>query len=325
MGKKNWPKLERLEVENFQSLAKANIELGAFTVIVGPSNSGKSALLRAVKATVRNVNNPSAVRVGKKLFTSALIFDGHRVSIERGKSSSTYRIELPNETEEVYTKSGKDVPEDVQRVLGLPKPDGPDLTFSSQIDPPFLLDATGSVAAKTLGDLTNVSKLHDAAREANRRRAEASKMETIRRADAQAVAERMKSEFSNLRDQVITVKECKGFLDQVRENAKKGETIQRLLETLQITDSAEQQISAQIAAIPKPADIEALAEVAGRNLGTRHRILDYLEILSKCAQAETGLTSSMKEAETSVDMYGSEYDKVLREHGTCPVCNQKVA
>ena len=46
-------RLETLEISNFQSVEKADIQLGGFTVIVGPSNSGKSALLRALRAVVR--------------------------------------------------------------------------------------------------------------------------------------------------------------------------------------------------------------------------------------------------------------------------------
>ena len=323
---KSWPLLERLSVTNFQSIANADIELGSFTVIVGPSNSGKSALLRALRAVVRNLNSPSAVRAGKKLLTSEVYFNGHTVSIERGKSSSTYRIELPNGKEEVYTKAGRDVPEDVQNLLGLPKPeDTPDLVFSSQIEPPFLLAVTGSTAAKVLGDLTNVSKLHAAAREANRRRGEASKMEGIRRSDALSAHTRMKEEFSDLPAQVATIKDCKALLEEVRSNANKGEQIARWLEVVQIAESAETQLNAQIADLPKPADIESLAEEAGRKIGTRHRILDYLEVLRKCSEASGSIETMIHESEQDIIRLDDLYMQVLFAHGTCPTCNQKVA
>lgn len=322
---KTFPKLERLTVTNFQSLANADIELGAFTVIVGPSNSGKSALLRALRAVVRNVNSPAAVRVGKKLFTSEVYFDGKTVSIERGKSSSTYRIEMPDGSEEVYTKAGRDVPDDVQAILGLAKPDGtPDLVFTSQIDPPFLLDETGSTAAKVLGDLTNVSKLHAAAREANRRRGEASKMEGIRRSDALSAHTRMKEEFSDLPAQVAAVKECKALLEDVRSNAKQGEQIARWLEVVQISESAEAQLTAQIADLPKPADIEALAEDAGRLIGTRHRILDHLEVLRKCAEASDQIESLVFDADQEIIRLDDQYMQVLSAAGTCPTCGKAV-
>ena len=46
--------LERIEVKDYQSLADVDIPFGRFTVIVGPSGNGKSALIRALKALCFN-------------------------------------------------------------------------------------------------------------------------------------------------------------------------------------------------------------------------------------------------------------------------------
>lgn len=293
-------RIERLKVTNFQSISKADIELGSFTVIVGPSNSGKSALLRALKAVVRNVNSPSAVRVGHKVFTASLGFTGHEISIERGKSQSTYRAVLPSGNEEVYTKAGRAVPEDVQKILDLPDPDGPDLVFSSQIDPPFLLAETGSVAAKMLGDLTNVSKLHAAAKEANRRRLEASKIKTIRDEDARSVAERIKSEYGDLPVVKAALDEAQVLLAGVREKARKRDRLIELLSDLSLAEAAEKTLEDGLKEIPEPADIESLAEKAGAALGKRHMLLDALSTLEKCVTAEDQLVILISEHDLEI-------------------------
>ena len=282
-------RIERLKVTNFQSISKADIELGSFTVIVGPSNSGKSALLRALKAVVRNVNSPSSVRVGHKVFTAEVEYTGHRISIERGKSHSTYRAVLPSGAEEVYTKAGRDVPEDVQKILDLPNPSGPDLVFSSQIDPPFLLAETGSVAAKMIGDLTNVSKLHAAAKEANRRRLEASKIKTIREEDARSIAEKIKADYGDLPVVKAALEDAQALLSSVREKARKRDRLTELLSDLSLVESAEKTLEEGLQEIPEPADIEALAEQAGAALGKRHMLLDALSTLEKCVTAEDQL------------------------------------
>jgi AAA15 family ATPase/GTPase len=41
-------------IENFQSHADTQVEIEGFTVILGPSNHGKSALVRAVAAALRS-------------------------------------------------------------------------------------------------------------------------------------------------------------------------------------------------------------------------------------------------------------------------------
>lgn len=325
MGEK-YPRIDRLEVTNFQSLAKADIELGAFTVIVGPSNSGKSALLRAVKAVVRNVNSPSAVRVGKNTFTAALTFGETTVSIERGKSQSTYRASAGNGPEEVYTKAGRSVPEDIQAMLGLPSPDNtPDLVFSSQIDPPFLLAETGSTAAKILGDLTNVSRLHAASRESNRRRQEAEKMRKLREADADAVAAQMEEQFSDLPGSVALVKECRASLESVKEAAQERDTLIRLLDEYDTVCTAEEALLNTMENLPKPADIESLAEEAGQMIAQRQSLMESLTMLAKLAEAEDALNRAVEESKEAMESLDREYHEVLVAAGTCPTCNQKVS
>lgn len=317
-------RLERLAVTNFQSLGKADIELGAFTVIVGPSNSGKSALLRALKAVVRNVNSPSAVKVGHTAFTAQVAFADTVVSIERGKSQSTYRINLPNGDEEVYTKAGRTVPEDVQNVLRLPLPEGPDLTFSSQIDPPFLLSETGTVAAKMLGDLTNVSKLHAASRESNRLRLEATKIQKIRIEDAAACADRMKSEFSDLRSHSVNLKEARAAFEEVKAKARLAESLTNVLEDFDMTLAAEEDLLTRLEELPQPKDIEALAEEAGGLLGERHALLDAISTLSSLVASESMLLKELESAFESEKVCSFQYQEMLKSAGSCPTCGQEV-
>lgn len=318
------PRLERLRITNFQSLAKADIELGGLTVIVGPSNSGKSALLRALKAVVRNVNSPSAVRVGKTVFTASVDFDDTTVSIERGKSQSTYRITVPTGQEEVYTKAGRTVPDDVQGMLALPLPEGPDLVFSSQIDPPFLLSETGSVAAKILGDLTNVSRLHAAAREANRRRLEAAKIQRIREEDAHACAQKMQEEFSDLAEHRRVLSEAREDLTRVQEKARLMQTLQTALDELDVVDAAEEDLKVRLKELPEPADIEAMSEQAGALLGERHALTDVLSMLAKLAEAESQLLTVLKTSESEIEKTEKAYHDALVQAGQCPTCGAKV-
>lgn len=321
----DFARIDRLSVSNFQSLGSADLELGPFTVIVGRSNSGKSALLRALKAVVRNVNSPSSVKVGKTSFTAAVQFDATTVSIERGKSQSTYRVVLPNEQEEVFTKAGRTVPAEVQKVMGLPLPEGPDITFSSQIDPPFLLSETGTVAAKMLGDLTNVSKLHAASKEANRRRLEASKILKIRKDDALGCAQRMKEEFSDLPAQARALADARALMDSVQDNAR---AVQRLRETLaqvEMVEAAEADLQARLDELPEPADIEALEDQAEALIKQRQALLDIIDTLAKLAHAEDVLAAALSTSESEISQLDQEYHDVLIEAGTCPTCQQAVA
>lgn len=56
----------RVVVTDFQSLGKVDVVVEGFTVLVGPSNRGKSALVRAIEAALFNKPGDQFVRVGKK-------------------------------------------------------------------------------------------------------------------------------------------------------------------------------------------------------------------------------------------------------------------
>lgn len=319
-----YPRIDRLSVSNFQSLSSADISLGAFTVIVGPSNTGKSALLRALRAVARNVSSPSSVKAGQSAFTAKVTFGNTAVSLERGKGHSVYRVTLPDESEEVFTKAGTKVPEEIQKILGLSEPDGPDLTFSTQIDPPFLLNQSGSVVAKTLGDLTNVSKLHAASKEANRRRLEASKTLKFRTEDAQSCALRLREEFGDLQSHSTALKAARASMDAVQGKGRELERLKSVLAQIEMSEAAELDLRVRLEELPQPADVESLAESAGALLGERHALLDVIDTLAKLAQAEDTLQQGMQQAEDARHHYEQEYVSILQEAGTCPTCERAI-
>lgn len=56
----------QIKVADFQSLGSVDIEVDGLTVLVGPSNRGKSALVRAIEALLFNRPGDGFVRTGKK-------------------------------------------------------------------------------------------------------------------------------------------------------------------------------------------------------------------------------------------------------------------
>ena len=155
--------LDSLEVKNFQSIASAKVDLGKFTVFTGPSSSGKSAMLRASRALLRNSFVPSQVRQGSKNAEVSATFGDNTIKAVRGKEN-TYWM-----NDEKYPKPGRNVPETIEKFLQLPLIEEVDSNFATQFDRPYLLADPGSTGAKVLGSLTNVSVLHSGMRESRRR------------------------------------------------------------------------------------------------------------------------------------------------------------
>ena len=151
-----------LEVHDFQSIAYAHIELGAWTSLVGESDVGKSAVIRALHAALTNRRGDDFIRHGVKACHVVLrLDDGTTVEWvkERGKSGM-YRVN--NDDDRVYEKTNGEVPEAVQDLLrvtidvaGEPFTPG----IQRQHDAPFMLADTARRRAQVLGEFdgTNIT------------------------------------------------------------------------------------------------------------------------------------------------------------------------
>ncbi len=80
--------LREIRVKNYQSLRDVKIVPGDFTVIVGESDVGKSALVRAIKAPLINRTGQDFISDGAKQAGVALSFnDGWAVAVAEGLAS----------------------------------------------------------------------------------------------------------------------------------------------------------------------------------------------------------------------------------------------
>jgi exonuclease SbcC len=135
------------------------------TVITGPSDAGKTAVIRALRwlafnepqgeAFIHTVRNPDgSVRSACDEASVAVEFkDGTIITKTRRKGKTTYTHSLYPEP---WEKA--EVPPEIKETLGLLKQSYGDtfetcLNFAFQLDPPFLLSETGSAGAKVLGKL----------------------------------------------------------------------------------------------------------------------------------------------------------------------------
>ena len=205
------PLIEHIRITGFQSLHDIDLELEPFTVIVGPSSSGKSALVRALRTLTNNARGTSYITHGftktslRADFTDATGPKGS-VTLTRGTGTkaehNAYVISPPdtspsasNAPETVFTKLAGEVPDEVAQFMTLPG--DPTLTFAGQFDKPYLLDASPTEVARTLASLTNVHTIFNAAREANRVRLSQAATLRTRTTDLEVIRLRTE-EFKNL-------------------------------------------------------------------------------------------------------------------------------
>ena len=94
----------KLSLENFQSISKGELIFHTgTTVIIGQSNSGKSATFRALKACLMNpIGSQRFIKKGTKSSSVALEYNGNQIIWKRTPKESSYII-----NGEEYLKTGK--------------------------------------------------------------------------------------------------------------------------------------------------------------------------------------------------------------------------
>jgi exonuclease SbcC len=161
--------LRRIVLENFMSHSHTVIEPAeGLTILVGPNNCGKSAVVSALQSLCSNLTGDFMVRHGERQ-TSVTVEtdDGHSITWRRKGTTVSYVID----GEEIHRLRGG-VPDRVHEILRLPKvstdggEDEFDIHFAAQKAPIFLINeperraATFFAASSDAARLMQMQRLH---------------------------------------------------------------------------------------------------------------------------------------------------------------------
>lgn len=159
--------IKKVCLKNFQCFKEALLELDSgFNVLVGESNVGKTAILRALRLLFLNLpRGTSLVREGAtSLFVSVETGDGHIVQRHKGARENVYIVD-----DQSFRSFGSDIPAEVLAVTKVAPVDIGDVSltinFSRQLDPPFLLHLPDSQKGKLLLSLSKVREIDEVFRE----------------------------------------------------------------------------------------------------------------------------------------------------------------
>ena len=157
--------ITRIKIEDFQSYQNIEIFPGQTTIIVGRNNSGKTAILRALRLVFFNHPDGSDfVRYGAKNATVEIEYDNHIIKRIKGKQN-IYELDGS-----IYSNFGKDVPQEISTILGFSiiqvDRNSYELNYGSAHEAPFFVSETSATAGKifsklgeqVLGDLVLLDK-----------------------------------------------------------------------------------------------------------------------------------------------------------------------
>lgn len=267
-------KIRSVHLRNFQSHADTRIELApGLTVLTGPSDSGKSAILRALRWVYWN--QPPGLEIlragASQVSVEVELEDGTRVRRERSASVNRYVIERPGEPPQVLEGFGRDVPEPVLEALGIRNVHlgGRDLWlgYAGQLEPHFLIAEPGAVQAEAIGRLTGVHVLGQAA-VAVRRDEQAAEREASRLAQEM---EEIRAELEGYADlpaeeaRVTAAEACLDRATRLEERVARLEMLGRQLEDIRREAAAVRRLLDRFRGVPAAERlIERAAELARR-------------------------------------------------------------
>lgn len=140
--------IDRVQILNFQRHGELKIVFDEkITTIVGPSDAGKSSVLRAIRWVA--FNRPLGdgfIRFGEDECVVRLWVDGRKIERKKTKTSNVYAIDGKK-----LKAVGTEVPEEVQRILNL-TPEN----FQSQHDPLFWFSLTAGEVGRRLNTIVDL-------------------------------------------------------------------------------------------------------------------------------------------------------------------------
>lgn len=174
-------KIQEVTIEGYQSHVHSTFRLSpGLTVITGPSDAGKTAIIRALRwfafneptgeAFLHTIRNPDGtVKEAVDQVKVSVTFDNDvTVTKTRRKGKTTYTHSLfPTAWEKA------EIPPEIKETLGLVKQQYGDfetcLNFAFQLDAPFMLSESASVGAKVLGKLAGTEIVDKSISEVNKK------------------------------------------------------------------------------------------------------------------------------------------------------------
>lgn len=161
--------ITKIRLENFQSYKDETIELKpGLNLILGSSDSGKSAILRAISFVLYNYpKSKTLIHQGSTEVRVSIEYSDKTIVTRIRGDRNTVMVALPNGDLKVWDKIENDLPDEVKSIMGNPPYDdfnGP-IAYADQFSKMFLVDLSPTDLPRSLSNLTGIEILEQSAKE----------------------------------------------------------------------------------------------------------------------------------------------------------------
>ncbi len=295
--------LESLTYHNFQCYEVYELLLDPFaTTIVGPSDRGKTALLRGLKwLCVNKPKGDAFITHGETTCKVTLTLDeGQRIVRSKGEAN-IYRLGK----EKLQLEQGGAVPTPISDLLNL----SVELSFQNQLDGPFLLSKSPGDVAKALNGVVNLDSI-------DRVLASLAKQTRTHKASVEVSEERLESAEKRADSLAWVVQANEDYAELEKVQTKYDKTHKILASGALLVESALRlDLSCQTLskAILDGEKLRILQERLEKLAAKVAKLETYLEEIERRGKEITDLKQQLS---------GLEKDLEEKLDGRCPVCKQ---
>jgi len=290
----------RIRVKDFQSIRDAEVVIEGLSVVTGPNNSGKTALLRAVRGVFTNPPAGPLVRQGAAFLSVELTFDdGTQILWEKGwekpgqKGAGINRYSI-NGVE--IQAVGRGAPPEIA-ALGVREIQAASDRVWPQVAEQFdgtlfLINRSGSAVAEALSDVEKVGKLTTALKLSEKDRRSADSELKVRRKDVEDFENTLKK-YDGLDLVSAAVVSVQKTRQTVLEKAREVQVARVLLQKLQEAQGEVEKLKLFEVGVPKVS-------------GALQQLADLREAQGLCKRLSNAREEASKYPGLEVSLPGSE-------------------
>ena len=249
-----------ITIKNFQSIESLTLNVEGFTTLVGKSNIGKSAVIRAISSALMNLPVTGMVRKGASHCSVEMKSSSYHILWEKGeKGINRYTI-----NGKVYDKVGASVPEEI-RQLGFKEieigssADTP--WFASQFSPVFLLDKPGSQVTEFISEVSRLRVLQDAINMASKGKRQYGDAASQKSAQLKGIQSKLEK-FQELTEVESLVQDLKNMKESIADYEAQEKVCSALSDQISAISNIVDKISDICDQVRLPDEVEGLTELS---------------------------------------------------------------
>jgi len=303
--------IKEIKIKNFQSHKKTTLRLcEGINGIIGIPNSGKTAIIRAIKWAF--TNRPAGFQFHSKFSTSkftsvSIKFDNGSITLKKSEPKSIYKTSSGNENND-YKKFGQQIPDKVKQLININE-----INFSDQLEGPFLIASTPSEFSRIINKVTKTEEFDKCIAVANKK---IGVLKTRKNLIVNNIKE-IEKKIAKLKDIDAAkklIKKAEKLHSKIRTDRRKYEQLTSIIEFIENT----------LPTIEKQKEINKVKKLILEALQINakiQKISDTFFTIKRIIELNKQMKSAIMEKKRLI----KEYIKELKAIGKCPVCNSTIS